>query len=57
MTWEPEHEMSEGCICGPSVEPVKRDDGSMGWVIVHHTLSGIEHTEPDHDRAKCPVCD
>jgi hypothetical protein len=33
------------CVCGPRVEPVKREDGSMGWLIVHHSLDGREHTE------------
>lgn len=31
------------CPCGPDVMPVKRDDGSMGWLIVHHSLDGREH--------------
>jgi len=29
-------------VCGPTVEPVVRDDGSMGWLIVHHSLDGRE---------------
>jgi len=29
-----------GCVCGPTVEPVERADGSMGWVITHHALDG-----------------
>jgi hypothetical protein len=33
------------CVCGPRVEPVKRDDGSMGWLIVHHSLDGREQRE------------
>lgn len=44
------------CPCGPTVEPVERDDGSMGWHVVHHSLDGREHHEPDHDRAACPGC-
>lgn len=35
----------EGCPCGPRVEPVKRDDGSMGWLVVHHSLDGREKGE------------
>lgn len=31
------------CVCGPTVEPVTRDDGSIGWLIVHHSLDGREH--------------
>lgn len=34
------------CVCGPRTDPVKRDDGSMGWVIVHYSLDGREHNEP-----------
>lgn len=30
-----EHELSDDCWCGPQSLPVKRDDGSVGWVIVH----------------------
>lgn len=45
---EVEHDTSTtepGCICGPQVQPVPRQDGSMGWVIVHHSLDGREQTE------------
>ncbi len=33
------------CGRGPEVQPVKRDDGSMGWLIVHHSLDGREKGE------------
>ena len=33
------------CVCGPTVQPVEADDGSMGWVIVHHSLDGRELAE------------
>lgn len=33
------------CVCGPRIEPVDRDDGSMGWSVVHHSLDGREATE------------
>ncbi len=33
------------CVCGPTVEPVPRADGSMGWIIAHHSLDGREHRE------------
>lgn len=42
---EPDHDVSEDCVCGPTVEPVKRDDGSVGWVVVHHSLDGRELSE------------
>lgn len=44
-----EHNAEEGgaCICGPRTTPVKRDDGSMAWVVTHHSLDGRELTEED----------
>ena len=36
------HTPSEECVCCPWVNPVKREDGSMGWVVVHHGLDGRE---------------
>lgn len=39
-----EHTFTD-CLCGPAVDPVKRDDGSIGWVLVHHSLDGRELTE------------
>ncbi len=33
------------CPCGPRVEPVLADDGSMGWLITHHSLDGRELAE------------
>lgn len=41
-----EHEVEGGdCSCGPTVEPVVRDDGSIGWVAVHHSLDNRESLE------------
>ena len=42
-----EHDTVRGvtCVCGPETRPVKRDDGSVGWLIVHHSLDGREQTE------------
>jgi hypothetical protein len=37
----------DDCVCGPEVEPVPRDDGSMGWLIKHHSLDGRELEEAD----------
>lgn len=39
------HDYSDECVCGPAAEPVKRDDGSVGWVVVHHSLDGREAAE------------
>lgn len=43
-----EHELSEDCVCGPSVLPVKADDGSVVWVYGHHSVEGREFDEPDY---------
>lgn len=41
-----EHEdEGDDCICGPTTEPVPAADGSMGWLIVHHSLDGREKRE------------
>lgn len=41
-----DHDTSgEGCICGPATEAVFRDDGSNGWLVVHHSLDGRELRE------------
>lgn len=52
-----EHDTMGGdCPCGPETIPVERDDGSVAWQVVHHSLDGREHSEPDHDKAACPGC-
>jgi len=33
------------CVCIPTVQPVERDDGSVGWVIIHHSLDNRERQE------------
>lgn len=40
-----EHNPSENCPCGPSLEAVPRDDGSTGWIHVHHSLDGRKARE------------
>lgn len=40
-----EHVLDDTCPCGPRDEPVQRDDGSMGWIAVHHSLDGRERGE------------
>lgn len=41
-----DHDTDGGdCVCGPTVEPVPRDDGSMGWLVTHHSLDGRELRE------------
>lgn len=33
------------CVCGPEVRPDPQEDGSMGWLLVHHSLDGREQAE------------
>lgn len=40
-----EHVANEDCTCGPRTEPVERDDGSIDWIYVHHSLDGRELQE------------
>jgi hypothetical protein len=41
-----DHDCDGGdCPCGPTVEPVPRTDGSMGWLTIHHSLDGREADE------------
>lgn len=37
--------LGDGCPCGPTAEPVKQDDGSVCWLMVHHSLDGRELSE------------
>lgn len=39
------HSTSEDCPCGPTPERVIRDDGSDGWIYIHHSLDGREKRE------------
>lgn len=34
------------CVCGPEARPVTQADGSVGWLLVHHSLDGREHASP-----------
>lgn len=42
-----EHDVNDecDCICGPVLEHVERDDGSDGWLYMHHSLDGRESSE------------
>lgn len=40
-TTERMHVLADDCWCGTTTEPVKRDDGSTGWLIVHHRAAGL----------------
>lgn len=39
------HDENDECPCGPTTEPVQRDDGSFGWTVLHHSLDGRERYE------------
>jgi hypothetical protein len=47
-----DHEGVEDCVCGPEVEPVRRKDGSVGWLIVHHSLDGREYGRFDEEEGE-----
>lgn len=42
-----EHEWDDDgeCPCGPEVQPVEREDGSIGWVYMHNALDGRDLEE------------
>lgn len=40
-----EHDTAGECVCVPASQPVKRDDGSVGWLMVHSSLDGRELRE------------
>ena len=40
-----EHATTDECPCGPRGQSAKRDDGSVRWLIVHHSLDGREQSE------------
>jgi hypothetical protein len=45
----------EDCPCGPTVKPLQREDGSIGYQYLHHSLDGREFRE--HELSiTCPVC-
>lgn len=49
-----EHVPTGDCPCGPADQPVKRDDGSVGWLTVHHSLDGRELAEEATARQAAP---
>ncbi len=40
-----DHDIDGDCLCGPRLEPIKRLDGSVAWMHVHHSLDGRENKE------------
>lgn len=40
-----EHMTTEDCLCGPTPELVRTDQGGDGWLYVHHSLDGRENNE------------
>lgn len=40
-----EHTIDDDCVCGPTQYPARRDDGSIGWIVVHYSLDGREQRE------------
>jgi hypothetical protein len=50
------HEVNDTCICGPEVNPIECDDGSIAYHYVHDSIDGREHNEEDHDKESCLIC-
>jgi hypothetical protein len=44
-----EHDTSPDgdCLCGPTDQPLKRGDGSVAWIAVHHSLDGRARPQAD----------
>ena len=40
-----EHDIDSDDVCLPDQIPVERDDGSIAWVVSHHSLDGRETHE------------
>lgn len=41
-----EHDTETGdCVCGPECRPAEQRDGSILWILVHHSLDGREKKE------------
>lgn len=40
-----DHDLDQDCVCGVTMEPVVRHDGSMRWLLIHHALDGREQHE------------
>lgn len=36
------HPLNADCACKPTCEPVEHDDGTVGWLYVHHSADGRE---------------
>ena len=37
-----EHPLNADCACGPTCEPIERDDGTIGSIYNHNALDGRE---------------
>lgn len=44
-----EHVTTNDCPCRPTDQSVAEDDGSVGWVVVHHSLDGRERSDGSED--------
>ena len=42
-----EHPLNADCVCIPRCEPLEREDGTIGWLYVHHSLDGRESQHTD----------
>lgn len=38
-------DQDETCVCGPTWKPIDMGNGTIDWMLVHHSLDGRENTE------------
>lgn len=42
-----EHASEDDCSCGPTAKPVEAGDGTISWLMIHHSLDGREIIDLD----------
>ncbi|MER7507071.1 hypothetical protein ABTX82_01780 [Streptomyces lavendulae] len=42
-----EHTSEDDCLCDPTAQPIESETGSIGWLMIHHSLDGRETRERD----------
>lgn len=40
-----QHEKTEECVCGPTIEPVETPSGAINWMLTHNALDNREAYE------------
>lgn len=42
-----QHTSDDDCVCGPTAKAIKAEDGSIQWLMIHHSLDGREINDSD----------